>query len=185
MQETLYFTVDTACILEYNYGVTIFKKEQNMEERHTSGGKQFLIVLIIAAILYILCGAMMSLFGSYAFVGGIISVLVFCVFGFFVLTHYTARFTYSVKNGRLRVNRTIGKRNREFEFACSDIVKTIYGEKPSGVSRPRHSMRISILSDKNSLYIEYKNKEGRPETIIIEPTDKLRQRIDKERKKDR
>ena len=52
-------------------------------------------------------------------------------------------------------------------------------------AKPLHSMRISMVSRKNSLYIEYRNKEGKNETVIIEPTEKLRRRIDKERKKDR
>ena len=156
-----------------------------MEEKHIPGGKQFIIVLVVAAILYLFCGAMMSLFGEYAFIGGIIALIIFAFFGFMVLTHYTARFTYSLKNGKLRINRMIGKRNKEFEFSCSDITRTMYGEKPTNFAKPLHSMRISMVSRKNSLYIEYRNKEGKNETVIIEPTEKLRRRIDKERKKDR
>lgn len=156
-----------------------------MSEQHISGGKQFLIVLGVSAVLYIICAMIMSLFGDYAFVGGIIAVFIFCVFGFFVLTHYTARFTYSIKDGKLRINRMIGKRNKEFEFKFSDITRTSFGEKPVDFAKPIHSMRIGIISRKNCLYIEYKNKPGELETVAIEPSDKLSRRIDKERKKDR
>ena len=101
-----------------------------MKEELTAGGKEFIFVLLWAAMFYILCGCIMSLFGEYAFIGGIISVIVFAVFGYFVLIHYTARFTYQLRDGRLRINRMIGKRNREVDFACGDIKGMYYGFKP-------------------------------------------------------
>lgn len=154
-----------------------------MSEEKTAGGKQFVFVLIWSAALYLICGMMMSLFGSYAFIGGIISVIVFCIFGFFVLTHYTARFTYSLKNGSLRINRMIGKRNKEVEFPVSDIVRSVYGVKPGDFTKQPVNMRISVFSSKNSLYIEYKDKNNGISGVIIEPSQKLRKRIDRERNK--
>lgn len=140
-----------------------------------------MFVLLWSAVLYIACAAMMSAFGNYAFIGGIISVLVFCVFGFIVLTHYTARFAYSVKNGNLRINRMIGKRNKEIEFSCRDITRTAFGEKPVGFAKPVQSMKISVINKKQSMYIEYKTKSGTLATVIIEPSEKLKRRIEKER----
>lgn len=152
-----------------------------MKEEYSSGGKQFMFVLLWSAVLYIACAAMMSAFGNYAFIGGIISVLVFCVFGFFVLTHYTARFTYSLKNGSLRINRMIGKRNKEVEFSCRDITRTTFGEKPDDFAKPIQNMRISVFSRKQSMYIEYKTKDGKSASVVIEPSEKLKRRIEKER----
>ena len=155
-----------------------------MKEEYSAGVKQFLFVLLWSAFLYVVCGVIMaafSTFTNYAFVGGIVSVLIFCVFGFFVLTHYTARFTYSLKNGRLRINRMIGKRNKETEFSCRDITRTDFGNKPKDFAKPIQSMRISVMSAKKSMYIEYKTKEGTLASIVIEPSDKLRRRIEKER----
>ena len=154
-----------------------------MTEEHTSGGKEFCFVIAVSAVLYIMCAAMVSLFNEYAFIGGIISVLIFCVYGYFVLTHYTSRFTYSLKNGRLRINRMIGKRNKEFEFACTDITRVCYGTKPSGFVKPVYSMRVSILSTKKTLYIEYKDSDGAFTTVAVEPSEKMRRRIEKERNK--
>ncbi len=154
-----------------------------MSEEITSGGKQFMIVLGWTALLYFACGIIMSAFGPYPFIGGILGVIVFSVFGFFVLTRYAARFTYSLKNGRLRINRTIGKRNKETEFACSDIVRTSYGVKPAGfVVRP-YNMRVSVINTKNCMYIEYRDKEGKLCGVVIEPSEKLRESIEKEREK--
>lgn len=154
-----------------------------MKEEHKSGTKQFFIVIAVSAVLYLACAMMMSSFGDYAFIGGIISLIVFSVFGYFVLTHYTARFTYSLKDGCLRINRMIGKRNKEYEFPCRVITRTAYGEKLVGFAKPVHNMKINIASKKNCLYIEYKNKSGVCETVAIEPSEKLRRYIDKERKK--
>lgn len=148
-----------------------------MKEELTAGGKEFMYALLWAAGLYFICGIMMSLFGSYAFIGGIISVIVFCVYGFFILTHYTSRFTYSVKNKRLRINRMIGKRNKEVELSCTDIEGLYYGYKPAGFPKRCQSMRKSIITKKYSLYIAYRNKEGGLSGVVIEPSEKLRKKI--------
>ena len=155
-----------------------------MKEEHAANGKHFMIVLLWAAVLYIFCGVMMSAFSGYAFIGGVISILIFCVFGFFVLTHYTSKFTYSLKDGRLRLYRTIGNRNKEIVFACSDITRTMYGDKPESFVKGYTNMRVSVLSKKKSLYIEYTNKDGALCGTVIEPSEKLIKRIDRERKKD-
>ena len=154
-----------------------------MKEEYSSGGKQFLFVLLWSAFLYVACGTMMAAFGNYAFIGGIISVLVFCVFGFFVLTHYTSKFTYSIKNDRLRINRMIGKRNKEIEISCRDITRTHFGAKPNDFARPVQSMQISVISKKKSMYIEYRTKDGKTASVVIEPSEKLRRRIEKERER--
>lgn len=153
-----------------------------MKEEISSGGKQFWAVIAWSAVLYFICGVISAGFRSYAFVGGIISILIFCVFGFFVLIHYTARFTYTLKGGKLRINRTIGKRNKEIEIKCSDITNLYYGFKPVLFPKRPMSMRVSVFSPKKSLYIEYKNSSGEKNGIIIEPSEKLRRKIDKERK---
>ncbi len=154
-----------------------------MKEEIKAGGKEFAITLLISAVLYISCGMMMSLFGDYAFVGGIISILIFCVFGFYVLTRYTARFTYNLKNGRLRINRMIGKRNKEVDIDLSYVIDTVYGVKPTDFPKRPYIMRVSIISAKRSMFIKYKDKDGDVKGIVIEPSEKLRKRIDLERKK--
>lgn len=156
-----------------------------MSEEVTAGGKEFVIAMAWAAALYILSAAIMSAFNGYAFIGGIIAIIIFAVFGFFILTRYTARFTYSLKNGRLRINRMIGKRNKEVELACSDIVDLCYGGKPSSFPKRPYMMRKSIISAKHSLYIEYKDKSGADCGVVIEPSQKLRSKIERERKKNR
>lgn len=155
-----------------------------MKEELTAGGKEFIFVLLWAALFYIICGCMMSLFGDYAFIGGIISVIVFAVFGYFVLVHYTARFTYQLKDGRLRVNRMIGKRNREADFACSDINGIYYGFKPSSFPKRYTNMTKSIVSKKKVLYIEYTNKSKKICGVAIEPSEKLRKKIEREKNRD-
>ncbi len=154
-----------------------------MKEKICAGGKEFFITLLFSAILYIICGMMMALFGNYAFIGGVISILVFCVFGFYVLTRYTARFTYTLKDGRLRVNRMIGKRNKEIDIEISSVIDTIYGIKPTDFPKKPYMMRVSIINAKRSLFIRYKSKDGDIKGLVIEPSEKLRKRIDLERKK--
>lgn len=152
-----------------------------MSEEISSGGKQFLIVLFWSAALYMLFGLLMSMMHIYAVIGGIAAVIAFSALGFFVLTRYSARFTYSLQNGRLRINRQIGKRNKEIDFNCKDIVRTLYGVKPSNFVKHPKYMRISIVKSNRSLYIEYKDKIGELCGVVIEPSEKLRRRIEEER----
>lgn len=148
-----------------------------MKEELTAGGREFMYALLWAAGLYFICGVIMSMFGSYAFVGGIISVIVFCVYGFFILTHYTARFTYAIKNKHIRINRMIGKRNKEVELSCADIEGLYYGYKPANFPKHCQSMRKSIITKKHSLYIAYRNKDSELCGVVIEPSQKLRKKI--------
>ena len=154
-----------------------------MKEEIKAGGKEFGITMFFSAVLYLFCGVMMSLFGNYAFIGGILSILIFCVFGFYVLTRYTARFTYTLKDGRLRVNRMIGKRNKEVDILISSVTDTVYGVKPVDFPQKPYMMRVSIVSDKRSMFIKYKDMDGEIKGLVIEPSEKLKKRIDLERKK--
>lgn len=159
-----------------------------MKEELTAGGREFIYVIICAASLYMFCGIIMSGFDAYGrfpFAGGIISVLIFAVYGFFVLTRYASRFTYQINNGSLRINRMIGKRNKEVELSCANIVSTSYGSRPSDFPKKPYNMHKSIISKKHLLYIKYMDGENKLCGVIIEPSDKLCKRIEKERKKSR
>lgn len=153
-----------------------------MKEEITAGHKEFFMSVLWAAFLYVFAAVIAAAFrGQYKFIGGIIGVLIFCVFGFFILTHYTARFTYSIKNSRLRINRMIGKRNKEIELDCRNIIDMSYGYKPTNFPKRPYNMRISVFGRKKSMYISYTDKRGEAVGVIIEPSDKLRRRIEKMR----
>mgnify|MGYP007119926996 FL=1 len=44
-------------------------------------------------------------------------------------------------------------------------------------------MQISVISKKKSMYIEYRTKDGKKSSVVIEPSEKLRRRIEKERER--
>lgn len=158
-----------------------------MSEEITAGGKEFAFAMLWAAGLYMACGLIMSLckfmLPAYYFAGGIVSIIIFCVFGFFVLTRYCARFTYTIKGGRLRINRMIGKRNKEIELSCSDIVKMSRGGKPAGFPKRPYNMSKTVFAVKQLLFIEFIAKDGKNTGVIIQPSDRLRKRIERERNK--
>lgn len=87
-----------------------------MEEKRTGGGKEFIFSLLWAVIFMILGQYIIFILPSYKIIGTIITILLFCILGFFVLTRYAAIFTYSIKDDIVRVNRAIGHRNKEVEF---------------------------------------------------------------------
>ena len=152
-----------------------------MTEEVTAGGREFGFAMLWAAALYFVCGVMMSFFKSYFSAGGVISILIFCVFGFFVMTRYSARFTYTLKSGKLRINRMIGKRNKEIEFSCKNIVSMSYGSKPESFPGRPYNMRKTVFGRKHLLFIEYVDKSGEHCGVIIQPSQKLREKIERER----
>ena len=87
-----------------------------MEEKRTGGGKEFIFSLLWAVIFMILGQYIIFYFAKLQNIGTIITILLFCILGFFVLTRYAAIFTYSIKDDIVRVNRAIGHRTKKLNF---------------------------------------------------------------------
>lgn len=154
-----------------------------MKEELTGGYKEFGIAMAMAAVLYALCYVIVEITGlwNYRFMGGIISIIIFCVFGYYVMTRYSARFTYELRGNTLRINRMIGKRNKELEVNVSRIEGLYYGYRPDSFPKRPFIMRKSIIKNKYSLFIDFKTKYGERMGVIIEPSDKLRKKIEMQR----
>ena len=142
-----------------------------MKETHTSGNKEFVYTMLWALGLLFIGRAFINALPYYKIIGTIITIIMFCVLGFFVLTHYTARFTYENTGYSLRINRMIGKRNKEIEFNFTDII-SISSVRPADMPKPVYNMRISVFSDKKSEFIVY-GYTGSKQTLVFEPTDKF------------
>ena len=156
-----------------------------MKEELTGGYKEFGIAMAIAAVLYLICYIIVEITGlwNYRFIGAAVSIIIFCVFGFYVMTRYSARFTYELKGNRLRINRMIGKRNKEIEVRISGIEAMYFGYKPSSFPKRPYMMRKSIIRNNHSLFIAFKTKHGERLGVVIEPSDKLRKKIQMQRNK--
>ena len=129
-----------------------------MEEKRTGGKKEFLYSVLWAVALLVVGRFIIFALPRYKVIGTIITLLMFCVLGFFVLTRYSAVYTYSLKNTRFRANRQIGHRNKEYEVALSGV-KSVTRKRPKNSPRAQN-MRTTVFSKKNLWYIVYrKNKQ--------------------------
>lgn len=150
-----------------------------MKEIHSAGLKEFFIAVIWAAALFTL-GSMSSYAVSvYKVISGIGTLLLLCVYAFFVLTRYSAVFTYSLEGQVLRVNRKIGHRNKEVEIRASQIVNISHLDPKL---RPTYRMKKYILRNKRDCYVTYK-KGGRTECLLFCPSDELLKKLRKTAKK--
>ncbi len=132
-----------------------------MEEKRTGGGKEFIFSLLWAVIFMILGQYIIFILPSYKIIGTIITILLFCILGFFVLTRYAAIFTYSIKDDIVRVNRAIGHRNKEVEFYISDV-KSVTRQKPQKTSENDiQNMRASVFSPKKGLVCCLRKEQNR------------------------
>ena len=129
-----------------------------MEEKRTGGKKEFLYSVLWAIAILIVGRFIIFALPDYKVVGAVITLLLFCVLGFFVLTRYSAVYTYSLKNTCFRANRKIGHRNKEFEVSLSSV-KSVTRKRPKKSPRAQN-MRTTVFSKKDLWYIVYrKNKQ--------------------------
>ena len=151
-----------------------------MKETHAAGLKEFFISVVWAAILFVMGGSTSYALPVFKIISGIGTFLLFCVFAFFVLTRYSAVFTYSLNENTLRVNRQIGHRNKEVEIRVGKI-KSISAVDPQ--IKPTYRMRKYILRNKRDCYITFENK-GKTECLLFCPSDDMLKKIKKASKKD-
>lgn len=134
-----------------------------MEEQRTGGGKEFVFSVIWAVILLFLGRIITYLLPAYKIIGILVTIALYCVLGFFVMTRCSAVYTYTLKNGRFRVNRSIGHRNKELDFALSKV-KSVSKTRPN-IRAEIYNMRTSVFSRKNIWYIVYE-KNGK-DTLLV------------------
>lgn len=135
-----------------------------MEETRTGGGKEFVYSVIWAIAMLVVGKGIINALPSYKIIGTIITILMFCVLGFFVLTRYSAVYTYSLKNDRLRVNRKIGHRNKEVDFAVSEV-KSVTRQRPKNVPKNVQTMKTTVFSQKDVWYVVY--EKGRISNMLV------------------
>lgn len=146
-----------------------------MEETRTGGGKEFVFSIIWAVILLFLGKFIIAALPNYKIIGTIITILMFCVLGFFVLTRYSAIFTYSIKDDRMRVNRKIGHRNKEVDFAMSDV-KSITKHKPNKTPKSVQNMRTTVFSQRDIWYVVYEKNKAE-NMLVCEISKKMADKI--------
>lgn len=149
-----------------------------MEETRTGGNKEFIFSVIWAIVMLLVGKGIINSLPSYKIIGIIITILMFCVLGFFVLTRYSAIYTYSLKNDRLRVNRKIGHRNKEVDFAVSDV-KSVTRQRPNNAPKNVQTMKTTVFSQKDVWYVVY--EKNRVSNMLVcqlsnGMADKLRSR---------
>lgn len=148
-----------------------------MKEVRTGGLKEFFFSVLWMLVL-LFCGRYLThLLPSYKLFGTLITIAMFCVLGFFVLTRYAAVFTYSLKGYSLRINRTIGKRNKEIEIRIPSV-KSISQKKPKDMPRREYvyKMYSRVFPSKRLWYAEYERNTFR-EVLIFEPSEEMVNKI--------
>ncbi len=154
-----------------------------MKEVHKSGNREFFYTMLWALGLLFAGRMLVDSMPSFKIFGSIATLIAFCILGFFVLTRYSARFTYENTGHSLRINQMIGKRNKEIEFNFSDIL-SITSYKPADMPKPVYNMRVSVFSDKKSKYIIW-GYTGSKQTLVFEPSDKFMSELKKSIKADK
>ena len=153
--------------------------ENQMKETQSAGIKEFIIALLWAGVLFFLGGSVSYAIPVYKVIGGVGTLLLFCAFAFFVLTRYSAVFTYSLEKNVLRVNRKIGHRNKEVEIRAEEIV-SISDKNPK--LRPTYRMKKRVLRSRYDCYIVYVHN-GTEACLLFNPSNEMIKRIKKEVKK--
>lgn len=148
-------------------------------EIQSAGLKEFFIALLWAALLFTL-GSMTSYAVSlYKIISGAGTLLLLCVYAFFVLTRYSAVFTYTLEDKRLRVNRKIGHRNKELEIRYRDVLEITDADP-----RIRRTARMKkyVMRNRRDVYVVY-NDKGEKRCLLFCPSAEFLKRFKKAIKK--
>lgn len=146
-----------------------------MTEIQSAGIKEFFVAVFWTLVLFFLGGSASYAMPVYKIISGIMTFFIFCVFAFFVLTRYSAVFTYSLQGNTLRINRKIGKREKEVEIRAGKI-KDISFSDPK--IKPIYRMRKYILRNKTDCYITFDGKSG-TECLLFNPSPQMLKKIKK------
>lgn len=148
-----------------------------MKEVRAAGGKEFVFSMLWAMFLLFVSRGIVNSLPDYKMIGAIAGILMYCVLGYFVLTRYSSRFTYENTGTSLRINRMIGKRNKEIEFKLSDI-ENISRVKPKKLPKQVFYMRVSVFSDKRSYYITF-TRDVEKYMAVVEATEEFMKKLEK------
>ena len=135
-----------------------------MEEVKTGGGREFVFSVAWVIVLLFIGDIIVSALPDYKIIGIIITILMLCVLGFFVLTRYAAVYTYTLKDGRMTAVRKIGYRVKETAFSTSDVV-SVTRKRPAAAVKNVYNMRATVFSKRNLWYIVY--KKNKTDNLLI------------------
>lgn len=150
-----------------------------MKEIRSSGTREFIDVVIWALVFLLIRPCIVNAFPAYKVAGEILILIMFCVLAYFATTRYAAVFTYENTGYSLRINRKIGKRNKEIEIPFRDIL-SISSKKPTVRQGEVYHMRVSVFSNKKSKFVTFRLNNN-INILEFEPSDvfikKLKQSI--------
>ena len=135
-----------------------------MKQEKRAGTKEFILSLLLIFVIIVASDIIRAFVSSYAIIVDILSLIIICVSGYEILIHYCAVFTYSGNEKRMRINRMIGKRNKEIESSTSTI-KSLTDKKPD--IKEISDFNTSIFKNKKSKYLVYKENK-KIKAVLIE-----------------
>ena len=121
-----------------------------LEQIKKAGGKEFFFSILVIALLAFAVSYIRFILPAYKTFADVGGIILFAVFGFFVLTRYGAVYQYVVDDSHIRLTRMIGKHNREVEFSPNEIV-AITRQKPK--TNEHYTFSRFIFSHKHIVYI--------------------------------
>lgn len=150
-----------------------------MQQVKKSGIKQFFIAILLIFANMTFFGYVKFLFSSYSVIADILCLISMCILGFFILIRYGAVYTYTADIEKLKINRTIGKRNKEIEIPVKGII-SVSNQKPKTEFIKNFSR--FLLTNKHTCYVTYE-KDRLTSAVIIEADDELLSYLKNVRKK--
>ena len=151
-----------------------------MKETHSAGLKEFFLSVIWMIIILLLGETTSYALPVYKVISGLSTMIFTGIFVFFVLTRYSAVFTYTLNSGSVKVNRQIGKRrNKEIEIKLNSVCEITTTDPKI---KPTYRMKQYILRNKRDCYIVFQNNNERC-CLLFTPSDAMLKKLKKSVKK--
>lgn len=136
-----------------------------LEQTKKAGGKEFFLSILVIALLALVISYIRFILPAYKTLADIAGIILFVVFGFFVLTRYGAVYRYLVDDNHIRLTRIIGKRCREVEFSPDQIIE-ISRKKPK--TNEHYTFSRFILPHKHTIYITVEKEDRLRRSVALE-----------------
>lgn len=143
-----------------------------LKQEKKSSLSDFLRVIAIVCMVYVLSSVVAGIVKN-QLAGDVFALMVFCVYGYFVLVRYSAVYTYTLSEKRFKISRQIGKRHKEAEISKKDIID-ISKVKPK--VKTTFNFSRFIINRKNTMYLIF-NNEGVKMSAIFECDDEMKKAL--------
>ncbi|MBU5437066.1 hypothetical protein KQI42_03530 [Tissierella sp. MSJ-40] len=118
----------------------------------------------------------------YPYISNIIVIFLTVISCTLILINYFSKYSYTIFDEQIIFNRIIGKREFEMLRLSSSDVIAVYSYNKE-IKKKKYIHNFTFKKERENLYLGEYKKDGKVETFLFSPSEKLLKELNKELKK--